>query len=85
MIYYDKRDNYDYNLDQTKYKAYPCYRQFYEAQYACTDDMFEFLMELAYAKQASDNFEDDWRNNDLSNNPTIYDTPNKAKRKTYTY
>jgi len=84
-VYYDKRDQYDYNPDQSKYKHYPCYRHFYEAQYACTDDFFDFLMELAYAKQASDTFEGDWSQREIRAFPTIYDTPNKADRKTYTY
>lgn len=85
MNYYDKRHEYDYNPDQSKAKPYPCFRHFYETQYACTDDMFDFLMELTYAKQANDTFEDDWRNTEIQAYPTIYDTPNKSKRKTYSY
>ena len=85
MVFYDIRDKYDYNLDQTKYKNYPCYRYFYEAQYACTDDQFDFLMELHYAKRASDIFIDERLNHELQMFPVSYDTPKKADQKTYTY
>ncbi len=58
MANYDLRDKkFDYVKDQKNYKAYPCYRQFYEATYACDDTMFDFLLELAYAKRANDTFE----------------------------
>ena len=85
MIFHDIRHKYDYNLDQTKYKNYPCYRYFYEAQYACTDDQFDFLMELHYAKQSSDTFVDERLNHELQTFAVSYDTPNKADQKTYTY
>jgi len=85
LVYYDERDKYDYNADPKTYRHYPCYRHFYEAQYACTDDFFDFLMELAYAKQANDTFEEDWSNRELTAVPTVYDTPNKAGRKTKVY
>jgi len=85
MNFYDIRHKYDYNLDQSKYKHYPCYRYFYEAQYACTDDYFDFLMELHYAKQANDTFMEDRPGQELNTFPTVYDTPGKIDRKTYTY
>jgi hypothetical protein len=85
MVYHDIRHKYDYNLDQTKWKSYPCFRYFYEAQYACTDDYFDFLMELAYAKTASDKFMADHSNAEIAAFPTVFDTPKKIDRKTYTY
>mmetsp|Transcript_23032 Transcript_23032/g.19995 ORF Transcript_23032/g.19995 Transcript_23032/m.19995 type:complete len:183 (+) Transcript_23032:174-722(+) len=85
LAYYDKRDQYDWSKDQKNYKHYPCFRHFYEAQYACTDDMFDFLQELAFVKRANQTFEEDWSNREIQAFPTIYDTPNKAGRKTYTY
>lgn len=42
-------------------------------------------MELAYAKQANDTFEGDWSNREINVFPTVFDTPNKAGRKTKTY
>ena len=29
---------------------YPCYKEWYEAGYTCNDDLFDFMMELHYAK-----------------------------------
>jgi hypothetical protein len=85
MIFHDKRGEYDWNTDQSKIKHYPCYRQFYEAQYACSDDLFDFLLELNYAKKANDTFTADWANMEIKAFPTVYDTPQKADRKTKTY
>jgi hypothetical protein len=39
--------------------AYPCYREFYEASYACADNILKYLIELAYAKRAQDFFAED--------------------------
>ena len=33
MVYYDERDKYDYR--EKDYKNYPCFREFYEASFAC--------------------------------------------------
>jgi hypothetical protein len=50
MIFYDERHKFDYKVKD--FKNYPCFREFYEANYACSDDLFEFMMELSYAKRA---------------------------------
>ncbi len=85
LVFYDEKYKYEGVTEDKKYRNYPCYRHFYEAQYACTDDFFDFLMELAYAKRANDTFEEDWSNRELTATPTVYDTPNKAGRKTKIY
>lgn len=79
LIYHDKKaTKFEYQKDQTQYKAYPCYREFYEANYACQDDMFDFLMELAYARRANDTWEGDHSNIELQLQPTRYDSPKSA-------
>ena len=40
--------------------------------------MFDYLMELAYAKKASDLFYEDHSNWELQTLPTYFDGPNKA-------
>ena len=54
MVFYDDKHKYDYK--EKDHKQYPCFKEFYEAQYACSDDIFEFMMELSYAKQTADSF-----------------------------
>eukprot|EP01016_Furgasonia_blochmanni_P012987 TRINITY_DN1654_c0_g1_i11.p1 TRINITY_DN1654_c0_g1~~TRINITY_DN1654_c0_g1_i11.p1 ORF type:complete len:251 (-),score=91.35 TRINITY_DN1654_c0_g1_i11:225-977(-) len=85
MAFYDIRNKFDYNMDQKNYKSYPCYRDFYEATYACQDDIFDFLMELAFAKKANDTFVEDHQNWETRLLPTVWDTPNKAEKKVLTY
>lgn len=86
MVYYDQRDTkYDYRVDQENYKAYPCFREFYEANYACQDDLFDFLMELHYAKQANDWFPEDAHNYEMMLFPTTYDAPKPGNNEVLTY
>ncbi|KAM3133713.1 hypothetical protein pb186bvf_014122 [Paramecium bursaria] len=66
-------------------KAYPCYPLFYEAAYSCTDDMLDFLMELAYAKRANRTFEYNHWQTEMSRFPTSYDSPKNAERHKKTY
>ena len=63
MVFYDDRHKYDYK--ENDFKNYPCFREFYEAQYSCSDDLFEFMMELSYAKQAAGTFQEDYANWEL--------------------
>jgi hypothetical protein len=83
----DKRISY---LQKTRPRAnedeeYPCFHQFYEAQYACNDDLFDFLMELHYSKKVNDLQPEDIWNLEMKRLPTIYDTPDHANERTYTY
>ncbi len=71
--------------DRKNAKTYPCYKEFYETSYACQDDLFDFLMEIAYAKRAANFHEGDHFNIELKMFPTVFDTPKKAERRTYTY
>jgi hypothetical protein len=66
-------------------KPYPCYQFFYEAQYACSDNMFDFLLELAYFRNINDITEASVFSQELTSNPTIYDSPDESARIKYTY
>lgn len=66
-------------------KKYPCFREYYEASYACADDLFEFLLELNYIRKANDFNVDRISNLELRRRPTIYDNPSGNDRRTYTY
>jgi hypothetical protein len=58
MIYgQDRIAHYDMNPNKglTNLKMsdhYPCFREYYDARYACADNLFDMLMELAYHKKA---------------------------------
>ncbi|CAD8081137.1 unnamed protein product [Paramecium sonneborni] len=66
-------------------KVYPCYAMFYEAAYACTDDMFDFLMELAYTRRSNRTFEYNHFQHEMRRPPTVYDSPKNAERIKKTY
>lgn len=66
-------------------KRYPCYLEFYEASYACNDDLFDMLLELNYIRRANDFELKDVNNLELKRRPTIYDNPKENDRRTYTY
>lgn len=66
-------------------KEYPCHQQFYEAQFACADDTFEFMLELAYYRQLNGMTYEKFLNNELFTPATIYDTPDPHARLNYTY
>lgn len=86
FVYNDIRDKYDLNIDyNAKPKKYPCFKHFYEANYACADDTFEFLLEVAYSKKSYDLSEGDWSNREIQAFSTVYDTVHKTDRKTYSY
>lgn len=80
MVYYDKK------IDFAKAKKpYPCFEKFYEAQYSCSDDMFDFLLELSYVRRINDINYDKFLNFELFRTPTIYDHPDETERIKYTY
>ena len=64
---------------------YPCFREWYEASYACSDNIMRFLMELSYAKKAQDFWQGDVSNSEIRMFPTIFDSPSGPERITYTY
>ena len=68
-----------------KSKLYPCFREFYEASYACNDDVFDFLMELNYMRKANRFNMKSVSNAEMRRRPTIYDSPEENDRRTYTY
>lgn len=80
MTYYDSK------IDFAKKKEpYPCYQYFYESQYSCSDDMFDFLLELAYFRNINNITEEKILNYELATNPNVYDTPDQSARLKYTY
>lgn len=86
FVYYDERSTkYDHVKDYKNYKHYPCYREFYEAQYACSDDLFDFLMELAHQKRANGVTDYEVMNHEIKRFPTIYDSPKRTEKRTLTY
>ena len=80
MTYYNKK------IDFYKQKRpYPCFSQFYEAQYACSDDLFDFLLELAYFRHINHITPEKFNNLELFTKTTVYDTPDATRRIKYTY
>jgi hypothetical protein len=80
MTYYDSKVEF-----AKKKQTYPCYQYFYEAQFACSDDLFDFLLELSYFRNINNITEDKVLNNELTTNPNVYDTPDASARIKYTY
>ena len=64
---------------------YPCIPYFNEAQFACADDQFEFMLELAYYRQLNNMTHSKFLNVELFTRPTIYDNPEYQASVTYTY
>jgi hypothetical protein len=86
FVFYDDRSTkYDQVKDLKNYKHYPCYREFYEAQYACSDDLFDFLMELSHQKRANGITHYDVESHEIKRLPTIYDSPKRTEKRTLTY
>ena len=80
MTYYDSKIDF-----AAKKKPYPCYQYFYEAQFGCSDDMFDFLLELSYFRNINNITEEKVFNHELTTNPNIYDHPDESARIKYTY
>lgn len=78
-------------FDRTKEKlgdpsnVYPCFREYYEASYACSDDLFDFLLELHYIRKANHFDFSKISNLEMRRIPTVYDSPLENDRRTYTY
>jgi hypothetical protein len=77
-----KHNQFDFK-DKKPGNKYPCFREWYEAGYTCNDDLFDFMMELAYAK-SSINFDPQDTGVELGFPAKRYDNPDQ-NRKTYTY
>ena len=55
----DRSTDYDRNPERgfknlKPHEFYPCYKEWYEATYACSDQILRYLTELAYSKRAHD-------------------------------
>merc|ERR1711976_446626 len=83
LMYSDlKHTQFDYK-DKKPGNKYPCYREWYEAGYTCNDDLFDFMMELHYAKMLK--VQNPYNTNaELQQHATRWDAPD-INRKTYTY
>ena len=76
----------DQKIDFAKKKQpYPCDQYFHEAMFACADDTFDCLLELAYYRKLNGITPDKYQNNDLWMEPTVYDAPDSSKNIKYTY
>lgn len=64
---------------------YPCYKYFYEMEFACSDNILDFLLELHYYRTVNRFDPKKFSNNDLASIPTIFDTPIGTHRNKYTY
>ena len=66
-------------------KEYPCYKIFYEMQFACSDHMMDYLMELATHRKVNNINRDDLINSDMQNFAMIFDAEDQANRIKKTY
>ena len=64
---------------------YPCVPYFQEAQFACADDQFEYMLELAYYRHLNGITYEKFLNNELFTRPTNFDNPDPQSRIKYTY
>lgn len=90
VYYEDRSTDFDFNPDRgiknlKHHEFYPCYKEWYEATYACADNILKYLVELAYAKRAHDFFQEDTSSVEIRSFPTVFDSPTAPERITYTY
>lgn len=58
---------------------------FYDAQYACSDHLFDYLLELSYVRRLNNTVSSKLTNAELMMMPTIYDSPDKHNRQKLSY
>ena len=80
MTYYNQKIEF-----AKKKEDYPCLDHYYEAQFACADDTFEFMLELAYYRKMNNMNYEKFENDELYTFATYYDTPEPHSRIKYTY
>ena len=69
-----------------KGERYPCTENWYEMQYACTDDMIEYLLELGHVRMVNNYHPKDYMSHDVKIRPSIFDMPEQGtERRAYTY
>jgi hypothetical protein len=86
----DRERLYDHALQSTRANLkdsehYPCFREFYEVRYACADNVFDMLVELAYRKKARNYWREKYSNVEARSFPTTFDSPHAPETTTYTY
>ena len=79
-VHRDKKEEYARRREQ-----YPCLPHLYEAEFSCADNVFEFLLELAYYRQLNGISYEKFLNNELFAHATVYDNPDPQTRIKYTY
>ena len=62
-----------------KNEEYPCYKFFYEMEFACSDNMLDFLLELHYYRTVNHFNPLKHKNSSLTGLPTIFDTPSARR------
>lgn len=53
IFYSDQKEEFAKNNQE-----YPCFGLFYDSQYACSDQMFDYLLELSYARRKQGVFDE---------------------------
>lgn len=66
-------------------KEYPCLPLFYDAQFACSDEILLYLMETSYYRKLNKIAPHSYYNHELLVSPTAWDTVDPASIVNYTY
>ena len=89
---FDRWDNCDMKFStedkielSDKHIDYPCFDMFYEAQYACNDQIFDFMMELSVSRRQKGIDIRKTFNKELFTRPTIWDAEDDNNRIKLTY
>jgi hypothetical protein len=67
------------------YQDYPCFDMFYEAQHSCSDQIFDFMLELSASRMSKNINIRRTFNRELTSMPLIYDAPDVNNRTKLTY
>lgn len=68
-----------------RHEEYPCFDMFYEAQHACNDQLFDFMMELSVSRREKGVRIRETFNRELFSKPTIWDAKDDNDRIKMTY
>ena len=69
-----------------KGEKYPCSELWYETEYACADDVLDYLLEVGYYRRAAGQESKNFVNVDLMTTPSVFDEPGmKTNGRSYTY
>ena len=91
VVRFDKWFKCDRTFDGLRQKfsqnneRYPCFKHFYEMQYACSDHFLNYLMELHYYRTVNNLDPEKLTNIDITSVPTLYDSNAGINRIRHTY